>query len=239
MKINTFSLQGIFHYSKEEWLAPADGLEVDQNDDGGADEPPQKRRRTVLPSSRQVHVLPIVEEVKMETKEEVKTEAGIDIKEEFKEEEEERIFKVELKNEYTEEEVEVEVKKEVKGEVKMAVKEINEHVDKKHFEVALREEVAEDLAKNDGKDLANENVFEESKVVNKRKVVEEQVQLNASSSGSLLLTTSFEIPLGAELEPELGAELELGVELGVGAEIELGVDGDEVEPNGLFRPYLI
>ena len=171
----------------------------------------------------------------METKEEVKTEVGIDIKEE----EEERIFKVELKNEYTEEEVEVEVKKEVKGEVKMAVKEINEHVDKKHFEVALREEVAEDLAKNDGKDLADENVFEESKVVNKRKVVEEQVQLNASSSGSLLLTTSFEIPLGAELEPELGAELELGVELGVGAEIELGVDGDEVEPNGLFRPYLI
>ena len=234
-------MQGIFHYSKEEWLAPADGLEVDQNDDGGADEPPQKRRRTVLPSSRQVHVLPIVEEVKMETKEEVKTEAGIDIKEEFKEEEEERIFKVELKNEYTEEEVEVEVKKEVKGEVKMAVKEINEHVDKKHFEVALREEVAEDLAKNDEKDLADKNVgqFEESKVVNKRKVVEEQVQLNASSSGSLLLTTSFEIPLGAELEPELRAELELGVELGVGAEIELGVDGDEVEPNGLFRPYLI
>ena len=230
-------MQGIFHYSKEEWLAPADGLEVDQNDDGGADEPPQKRRRTVLPSSRQVHVLPIVEEVKMETKEEVKTEAGIDIKEE----EEERIFKVELKNEYTEEEVEVEVKKEVNGEVKMAVKEINEHVDKKHFEVALREEVAEDLAKNDEKDLADKNVgqFEESKVMNKRKVVEEQVQLNASSSGSLLLTTSFEIPLGAELEPELGAELELGVELGVGAEIELGVDGDEVEPNGLFRPYLI
>ena len=59
--------QGIFHYSKEEWLAPAEGLEVAREDEGGGGGLAPKRRRTVLPPSRQVQVLPSLAQRGMRT----------------------------------------------------------------------------------------------------------------------------------------------------------------------------
>ena len=188
-----------------------DGLQVDGKDDEG--ELPRKRRRTLLPSSRQVHVLPIVEEVKMEVKEE-----GED--------------NMEVKDEHT---VEVEFGQEVKEEVKLEFK-----IKKEDVYGVKKEEAAEALLKMEGKGLAGE-FWEESKVLKvERKEeleklkaeVEEKSLLDASSSSNLLLSSSF-----AELEVELGAEVELGVELG--AEVELGLDGDQEDAANLFRPYLI
>lgn len=49
--------QGMFYYSKEEWLSPAAGLEVKREQDEPAGRP-HKRRRTERPPVRHVDVLP-------------------------------------------------------------------------------------------------------------------------------------------------------------------------------------
>ena len=210
----------------------------------------KKRRRTVLPSSRQVHVLPNVEqvnmeEIKMEVKDrdkevkddytaevelrKVKNEANMDIKEgvkmEFKEGDTGE-GNMEVKDDPA---AEVEFRQEVKDEVKMEL-----GIKQENVYGAKKEEVAETLVEIEGKGAVEEYVGQfmmESKVLK----MEEKVLLDASSSSNLLLSSSFELP--AQLEVELGAEMELGVELG--AEVELGLDGDQVDPDSLFRPYLI
>ena len=47
----------MFYYNKTDWLAPAAGQEVSRQQDQ-EEELPRKRRRTVIPSSRHVTVLP-------------------------------------------------------------------------------------------------------------------------------------------------------------------------------------
>ena len=124
---------------------------------------------------------------------------------------------------------EVEIRQEVKDEVKMEL-----GIKQEDIYGAKKEEVAETLVEIEGKGAVEEYVGQfmmESKVLK----MEEKVFLDASSSSNLLLSSSFELP--AQLEVELGAEMELGVELG--AEVELGLDGDQVDPASLFRPYLI
>ena len=83
-----------------------------------------------------------------------------------------------------------------------------------------KEEVTGALLKIEGKGFAEETFTEESKVLK----MEEKNLLDASTSSSLLLSNSF------DLQDELGGEL--------GAEVELGLDGGQVEPANLFRPFL-
>ena len=185
-----------------------------------------------------------MEEIKMEVKDrdkevkddytaevelrKVKNEANMDIKEGVKMEFKEGDMGEENMEVKDEPAAEVEIRQEVKDEVKMEL-----GIKQENIYGAKKEEVAETLVEIEGKGVMEyvEPFRMESKVLN----MEEKVLLDASSSSNLPLSSSFELP--AQLEVELGAEMELGVELG--AEVELGLDGDQVDPASLFRPYLI